>query len=51
MASVIMLILAVASISDYPLRDPSMMVLWTVCCLWMVDAFKTSDQGMVNNLE
>jgi O-antigen ligase len=51
MASVIMLILAVASISDYPLRDPSMMVLWTVCCLWMVDALKTSDQRLVNNLE
>jgi O-antigen ligase len=51
MASVIMLILAVASVSDYPLRDPSMMVLWTVCCLWMVDALKTSDQRLVNNLE
>ncbi len=40
MASIIMLILAVASISDYPLRDPSLMVLWTVCCLWVVDGLK-----------
>jgi O-antigen ligase len=40
MASIIMLILAVASMTDYPLRDPSMMVLWTICCLWVVDALK-----------
>ncbi len=37
MASIIIAILAIASLSDYPLRTPAMMGLFTLACLWFVD--------------
>ncbi len=40
LASVLILILAIASLADYPLRTPSIMTLWTVACLWFADSLR-----------
>ncbi len=35
---IILGILAFGSSADYPLRNPSLMALWTLSCIWIVDA-------------
>jgi O-antigen ligase len=42
MASVIIAMLAVASITDYPLRTPSLMSFFTLCLLWLFSPAKRS---------
>ncbi len=42
LASMIMMIIAIASASDYPLRTPIMMGLFAICALWMTDARRDS---------
>jgi O-antigen ligase len=41
MASIILLIIAIGSISDYPLRIPSLMALATLACIWLSDALSS----------
>lgn len=38
LASVIMVMIAIASASDYPLRTPIMMGLFAICALWLTEA-------------
>ena len=45
MASVVIAILAVASLSDYPLRTPAMMGFAALICLWFVGALPERNTG------
>jgi O-antigen ligase len=38
LASVMIAMIAIASISDYPLRTPTMMGLFAICALWLMEA-------------
>lgn len=41
LASAIIAMIAIASMSDYPLRTPTMMGLFAICALWLVEAGRT----------
>ncbi len=38
LASVMIAMIAIASISDYPLRTPTMMAFFAICALWLTEA-------------
>lgn len=38
LASVLIAMMGIASISDYPLRTPTMMVFFAICTLWLTEA-------------
>ena len=37
MASVMILMMGLASLTDYPVRTPMMMTVLAICCLWLVE--------------
>jgi uncharacterized membrane protein YbaN (DUF454 family) len=37
MASVVIALMALASLTDYPVRTPIMMSVLALCCLWLVE--------------
>ena len=47
LASVIMVMIAIASASDYPLRTPAMMGLLAICVLWLSEAGRNQASASV----
>lgn len=45
LASVMIVMLAIASTSDYPLRTPIMMGIFALCVLWLVEAKQNKSSG------
>ncbi len=49
LASVIMVMIAIASASDYPLRTPIMVGLFAICTLWLAEAGRARSSSLANS--
>ena len=39
-ASIALAMMAMASLTDYPLRTPIMMSVFALCCLWLIEPLR-----------